>query len=125
VITWSVVAGLLGVFGSGAGVVLFGRRRIPSTGYWLLGLTALLPAWVFAFWGLLGSSVGRTEVSSSVSWILSSSAGLLGVIITDAVARHLREVRGDQRPLVHWVLGVAALGPAWGIALVGLAWIRH
>lgn len=124
-ITWSLWAGLLGVFGSGAGVVLFGRRGIPSTGYWLLGLTALLPAWLLAFWGLLGSSVGRTEVSSAVSWILSSSAGLLGVIITDAVARHLREVRGDQRPLVHWVLGVAALGPAWGIALVGLAWIRH
>jgi len=124
-IPWSITAGLLGVFGSGAGLVFLGRREVPSTGYWLLGLTALLPAWVLAFLGLLGSSGGRTEVSSAVSWILSSSAGLLGVIITDAVARHLREVRNDHRPVVHWLLGMAALGPAWGVALVGLAWIRH
>src|SRR5262245_56204280 len=102
-ITWSLWTGLLGVCGSGAGMVLFGRRRSresPSMEYWLLGLTALLPAWVIAFWGLLGSSVGRTEVSSAVSWISSSSAGFFGVILTDAVARHLREVRGNQRPFV-------------------------
>jgi hypothetical protein len=126
-ITWSVVVSALGLLASWGGTVYFTRRqhsRDPHL-YWFLGLAALLPAWLIAFVGLLGSSTGaRPEVSQSVSWILSSAAALLGVIVTDALVRRLHESGRAHRLLMYWLLGIVALLPAWGIALWSLTWTR-
>lgn len=127
-ITWSVLAGVLGVLGTGVGTVYLSRQE--SSGrqgiYWLLGIGALLPAWLIAFLDLLGRSSGpRPNKASIASWILSSSAALLGVIVTDAALKHLRESGRDPGPVTCWLLGVVAFLPGWGIALLGLsiAWM--
>jgi zinc transporter ZupT len=126
-ITWSVVVSALGLLASW-GVTAYLTRRQHSRDphlYWILGLAGLLPAWLIAFLGLLGSSTGgRSEVSLSVSWILSSAAALLGVIVTDALVRRLHESGRTHRPLMYWFLGIVALLPAWGIALWSLTWTR-
>jgi len=122
-IGWSLLAALLGVLGTWLGTARLARREslLRPWAHWLLGMGALLPAWVVAFLSLLGRSSGpRPEKASSVSWILSSSAALLGVIVTDAVLRRLRESGRDHSPAIYWLLGVVALLPAWGIALLGL-----
>jgi hypothetical protein len=88
---------------------------------WLLGIAALLPAWLIAFLGLIGLSTSPgTGKASSLLWILSSAAAVLGVIFTDAALRRLREMGRAQRPSIPWFLGVVALLPGWGIALFGL-----
>ena len=123
-ITASAIAGALGLLGSGVLAAHLGRGRLlrSAAGYWVLGLTGVLPGWLVAFWGLLGPSVGRPRPGSAVAWILSSTAGLLGVIVTDAIASRLREASEDCRPMRQWLLGVMALAPAWIVALVGLSW---
>ena len=92
---------------------------------WVLGLLGVFPGWVVAFWGLLGPSAGRPRPGSEAAWILSSAAGLLGVILTDSVARRQREQSEVPRPAKQWLLGITALAPAWLIALDGLAWGPH
>lgn len=123
-ITRSIVTALLGVLATGLGVAHRARRQSkqrPEVS-WLLGIAGLLPAWLIAFMTLLGRSSGaRPEKSLSLSWILSSAAALLGVILTDAVLRRLRESGHDLHPLTSWLLGAAALLPAWGIALIALS----
>lgn len=122
-ITWSVLAGLVGTVASWLATAQIARRRtrlrpeIP----WLLGIVALLPAWLVAFVALLGRATGpRPEKALSVAWILSSSAALLGVILTDTALKGLRRSGRADRPVTCWLLGVAALAPGWGIALLGL-----
>lgn len=126
--TWSVVAGLLGILGTWVGMIRLAQRQSPPSPvlYWILGVASLLPAWVIAFVGLLGPAlvVGRPEPSLSVPWILSSAAALLGVILSDAALRRLRDSEQDYRPVAYWLLGVAALFPAWCIALLGFAWTQ-
>ena len=117
----SVVAGLVGIFGSRALASRRGRSRQPGASDWVLGLVSLVPAWLVAFWGLLGPSTGWPRAG----WILSSAAGLLGAILTDAHARRLREASEASHPWAQWLLGVMALLPAWIIALIGLAWGRR
>lgn len=122
-IKWSVLAGVLGVLGTGVGTVYLSRQE--SSGrqgiYWLLGIAALLPAWLIAFLDLLARSSGpRPEKALIASWILSSSLALLGVIVTDAALKRLHESGRGHRPLTCWLLGVLALLPGWGIALLGL-----
>jgi hypothetical protein len=127
VITASTIAVVLGLVGSGVLTARLTRRRLQPVGsYWALGLIGLLPGWVVAFWGLLGPTVGRPRPGSGVAWILSSTAGLLGVIVTDAIARR-RRAAPEATGLVRnqWLLGVMALAPAWIVALVGLAWNPH
>jgi len=123
-IVWSVVVGVLGVLVTGGGTAYFGARRADLSPhlYWMLGLGGLLPGWLLAFLGLLGSSPirGRPEPSLEVSFILSSSAALLGIILSDGAVRRLRVSGRPYRRVVFWLLGVAALAPAWGIALLGL-----
>lgn len=122
-ITWSILAGLLGVLGTGVGTALLASRRSDQRPeiHWLLGIAALFPAWLIAFLGLLGLSTGpRPEKALAMAWIVSSSVALLGVIVTDAVLRRLRASGRDHRPLIYWLLGVAALLPGWGIALLVL-----
>lgn len=122
-IPWSIFAGVMSLLGSWLATAHFARRQSRQRPelYWCLGIAALLPAWVTAFVGLLGRASGpRPEKILTGAWILSSSVALLGVIITDAVLRRLHESGRDHRPLTYWILGVLAMVPAWGIALLVL-----
>jgi hypothetical protein len=126
-IAWSVVVGVLGVLVTGGGTAYVSGRKHGASPHlcWILGLAALLPAWLLAFLGLLGPSpAGRPEGSLGASFIVSSSAALLGIIVTDGAVRRLSASEGGRRPLTYWCLGLAALLPAWGIALLGLIWTR-
>lgn len=119
----SIFAALLGLVAIGFGTVLLSRRESPlrPETHWFLGIAALLPAWLIAFLGLIGLSTSPgTGKASSLLWILSSAAAVLGVIFTDAALRRLREMGRAQRPSIPWFLGVVALLPGWGIALFGL-----
>lgn len=119
----SIVAALVGVLGT-----LVGMLRLRTSGgspylYWTLGLVALLPAWLIAFLGVLGPSIiGRPE--SGVPFISSSSAALVGTIVSDALVRRLRDSARPHGPVTYWLLGLGALGPAWGIALLWLSRLR-
>lgn len=120
---WSILAGLLGVLGTGAATAYLSGRKPSGPGLisWLLGMAALLPAWLIAFLDLLGRSSGpRPEKLLTAFWILSSSAVLLGVIATDAALRRLRESGRSPGPVLCWLLGLLALLPGWGIAVLGL-----
>lgn len=118
----SMIAALLGVLAGAGGVLaLRGSDRNPHL-YWLLGLVALCPAWAIVFVGLLGPAPGlRLEAGLIVAFVLSSAAGLLGVILTEAAVRRLGESGAARRPALYWLLGVVALAPAWVIALLGFA----
>jgi hypothetical protein len=104
-----------------------GLSRLSSTGaardphaYWALGLVTLLPAWLIAFLALLGSTPEvRMHFVTGAAWTLSSAAGLVMAIATEARARAAGEtVTVDRAPRL-WRLGVLALLPAWLIALAG------
>lgn len=99
------------------------RRGRYSPG--ILGLAGPMLAWLTAFVGLLGTSTGRRpELAFAVSWILSASVALFQVILTDAAVNRLHGAGRASRRVTYWLLGVAALLPAWGIALLGLGWTR-
>jgi len=120
---WSILTGLLGVLGTGGATAYLSRQKSSRdrTIYWLLGIAALLPAWLIAFLDLLARSTGpRPEKALIAAWILSSSVALLGVILTDGALRRLRESGRDPRPETSWLLGVVALLPGWAIALLVL-----
>lgn len=122
---WSLVAGLVGVLASSIGLIRLERSGAhrPAEQYWLVGLAALLPAWLIAFLGLLGQVAGRfPERAFFPWWILSSSAAILGVILGDAAVRRLRASGQAYRPARYWVVGVGTLFAAWSIALLGLLW---
>lgn len=119
-ITWSVVAGALGICGTAAFLARLGSRwahQSPER-YWLLGMAALFPAWLIAFLAVLGQSPAQEP--EKPLFIFSSSLPLLGVIVTDAVVRHWRKSGRDRRPITYWLLGMAAFLPGWGISLIGL-----
>ena len=122
-IGWSIFAGVLGLLVSRLAMAYLAppQSKRPPELYWFLGIAALLPAWLTAFMGLLTLASGpRPEKILTAAWVLSSSAALLGVITTDAVLRRLRESGRDHKPLTYWILGILALVPGWGIALLGL-----
>ena len=124
---WSLVMGALGVLVTWSVSTHLARRRPPLNRvvFWVLGLAALAPAWLIALVGLLGPlPIGRPGPALEVGFIFSSSAALLGVIVSDAVVRHLRASGREYRPATYWLVGVATLLPAWVIALLGLAWTR-
>lgn len=121
------VIGIVGVLATWCATRSLGTRESSQRRhlYWFLGLAALAPAWLIAFVGLLGPSpIVGPEPSLKVAFIFSSSAALLGVIVSDAVARRFRASGREHGAPTYWLLGVAALGPAWAIALLGLAWTR-
>lgn len=127
-IRWSVVAALGGVLATWTVTVRLHRVAAsrPPEVYWLLGLAALLPAWLIAFLGLLGHLTGRfPEKPLEAWWILSASAAILGVILTDGVVRKWREATKASPPARYWLLGMGAFAPAWGLAVLGLLWIRY
>ncbi|MFQ5693644.1 MAG: hypothetical protein ACE5IM_11445, partial [Nitrospinota bacterium] len=59
-ISWSILVALLDLLCTGYGAARLARResaRRPET-HWLLGIGALLPAWVIAFLALVGRDSG-------------------------------------------------------------------
>jgi hypothetical protein len=120
---WSIFAGAGGLLVSRLAMAYLARpdSKRPPELYWFLGIAGLLPAWLTAFMSLLTLASGpRPEKILTAAWVLSSSAVLLGAILTDAVLRRLRESGRDYTPPTYWGLGVLALVPAWGIALLAL-----
>lgn len=124
----SILAAMLGVLGTAIGLTR--GRRFLQTPYlcWIVGLLALFPAWLIAFLGLLGPApigrgMARPEPAWEVAFILSAAASLAGVIATEAAIRRLSEAERVQGAWTYWLLGVAALAPAWAIALLGLVFV--
>ncbi len=122
-IHWSVWIGILGVFGT-AGVLAYLRRRGIDRVVeysWLLGLAALVLAWLAAILSLLGQTPAEvidTPLPRSV--LISSAVALLGVIFTDVLNRRLLARDISPRSTTVWLLGVVAFIPAWIIALWAL-----
>jgi hypothetical protein len=120
---WSAILGVLGLSGTGIWVGYHSRQRqqFGSQRYWFVGLTALLPAWLLAFVSVLTPPTGQGAfVALPIAGLMSTAAGLLGVIFTDWAVRCLHASERAHAPVLYWLLGVAALTPAWGIALVSL-----
>lgn len=118
-ITWSLIVAALGLCGAGA-LVARTKSRWPHWGperLWLLGMGALAPAWLIAFLGLLAPSTGPVPKGVLIG---TSAVPFLGVIVTDTVVRHLRQSGRDHPPVTYWLLGVAAILPGWGVALLAL-----
>ncbi len=119
-IHWSVLIGILGVFGT-VGVLAYLRRRevSPVVEYsWLVGLAALAPAWLVGILSILGQSpVQVTDTPLPRSVLFSSAAALLGVIFTDLLNRRLQAKGVTPRWTTLWLLGVVSFIPAWMIAL--------
>jgi hypothetical protein len=118
VILVSLALGLAGALASRAWarrLAARGKDRDPHVD-WSLGLLALVPAWLLAFLSLLGPTPARRlQGWAEAAWILAAAAALLGAIVTEARVRS--EPGGD--PATHWWWGLAALAPAWLIALLG------
>jgi hypothetical protein len=82
---------------------------------WLAGVPALLPAWLVAFVSLLG---GAGSAAPRTTFLGASAAAILGVLASDGLFAREERRRAGPRPLVCWLLGVAALGPGWVVALL-------
>lgn len=123
-IVWSVSVGVLGICGTGWWLTSRRRQRPQShpLWFWCLGLVALLPAWLLAFLGLLASPTGQSVVAVTLppAALFSSGAALLGVVVTDVAVRRLQASGRPNGRVIYWLLGVVALLPGWGVALVGL-----
>jgi surface polysaccharide O-acyltransferase-like enzyme len=116
---FSIVLGVLGLFATGV-VLQYLSRQVSNwrpRHYWLLGLMALLPAWLIAFLGLLPSSVGPERSPLPRSALLCSVTALFGVIFTEMAVRQLDKRGYSFCSFIYWLLGVAGLVPAWVLAL--------
>lgn len=120
IIASSVLLGLIGVVASRSGLTHLtadGASRDPHA-YWGLGLVTLLPAWLVAFVGLLGTTPGvRPQLVSGA--LLSAAAGLIGAIATEARVRETGDFAEAHQATRLWRLGVLAFLPAWVIVLSG------
>lgn len=118
----SVGLGLLGIIASRTGLerlTAASASRDPHA-YWALGLATLLPAWLVAFLGLLGTTPGvRPQLVSGEAWVLSAAAGLIGAIATEARVRGAGDSAEAHHAARLWRLGMLSLVPAWVIALGG------
>ncbi|HEY1371807.1 MAG TPA: hypothetical protein VGH50_05000 [Candidatus Binatia bacterium] len=84
---------------------------------WMLGLAGIFPAWLIAFLTLIDpASRSAVDVPLPPRALLSSGAGLLGVIATDY---WLRKTASKPPVFLGWLIGWIALVPAWLIAAVG------
>jgi hypothetical protein len=120
----SVFLALLGVVASRVSLASLTKddaSRDPHA-YWILGMCALLPAWLVAFVGLLGSQPDvRPRLVSGVAFMLSVAAGLVGVIATEARVRETGDSVEARHATRLWRLGALAFVPAWVVVLIGYA----
>jgi hypothetical protein len=103
---------------AGAGVLASGvatryAEKDPRRA-WMLGLAGIFPAWLVAFLTLIDpASRSTVDVPLPPRALLSSGAGLLGVIATDY---WLRKSESNPTVVFAWLVGWIALVPAWLIA---------
>ena len=120
IVVSSVLLGLIGVVASRIGLTnltVDGASRDPHA-YWALGLVTLLPAWLVAFVGLLGTTPAvRPQLLSDAAWLLSAAAGLIGAIATEARVRGTGDFAEAHHATRLWRLGVLGFLPAWVIVL--------
>ena len=118
----SLVLGALGLIATRTAVTNLAagaHERDPHV-YWTLGLVALLPAWLVPFVALMGTApTPRVYLSWAIPWALSSSAGLIGAIVSEAAVRRGVGTSAPRPPARCWQLGVVWFVPAWVIALLG------
>src|SRR3989442_14524513 len=104
IIVSSVLVGLIGVVASRIGLTYLtadGASRDPHA-YWALGLVTLLPAWLVAFVGLLGTTPGvRPQLVSGAAWLLSPAAGLLCADPAGGPVRRTRAFSGGHQNTPH------------------------
>jgi hypothetical protein len=120
VVTVSAALALAGVVVSRwwVGRLAAGERAPEGHVPWLLGLVALVPAWLVAFTALLGTVPGvPPHAGTFVPWVLSAAAGLVGAIASEARVRHA----GEAPPAWCWWAGLAGFVPAWALAVAGHA----
>lgn len=117
-ITWSLILAALGFCGAGTLAARYSTRwsHWSPERYWFLGMATLFPAWLIAFLGLTGEPGGAPP--NKPFFIVASALPLLGVIVTDAILRRSRDAGRVLRPFRSWLLGVVAILPAWGVALL-------
>lgn len=118
-VLWSLVLVGLGLATSRWAVTALGRGAggaVPRAA-WLAGLPALLPAWLVSFVSLLGEA-GSASGAPRTAFLGASAAAILGVLASDGLFTREERRPAGARPLVCWLLGAAALGPAWLVALV-------
>jgi hypothetical protein len=96
------------------------RRRLAL---WVAGLPALLLAWLVPFVSLLNASSTIEGRRGRPSWAPRPRRSL-GVLASDWLINR-GEAGTGRRPLVSWLLGVAALVPAWLVALILAARIER
>jgi hypothetical protein len=118
-VLWSLVLVGSGLAASRWAATALGRRAggAAPRAAWLAGLPAFLPAWLVSFVSLLGGA-SSAPGASRISFLGASAAAILGVLASDGLfAREERRPAGARR-LVCWLLGAAALLPAWVVALL-------
>jgi hypothetical protein len=84
---------------------------------WVTGVPALLLAWLFPLVSLL-NAVGTAEAPPRKAFMVASAAAILGVLGSDWLIAREEKRRTAARPLAWWLLGAAALAPAWVVALL-------
>jgi hypothetical protein len=125
-VLWSLVLAALGLALSRWGTVALARRAAGAAprAAWLTGLPALLPAWLFCFIALLGGA-GSAQGPPRTAFLGASAAAILGVLASDGLFGREERRPGGARRLVCWLLGAAALGPAWLVALLLATRLAH
>ena len=126
IVLWSLAFGIVGVAVSRWGARALARRGAPPTprALWVVGLPALLFAWIVPFVALLNAS-GTISGPPRKTFMGASAAAILGVLVSDWLINREEKRESERRPLVSWLLGVAALVPAWLVALILAALIER
>ena len=119
ILLWSLALAVVGVLASRGGAWALARHPTPPTPrvLWVAGLPALLLAWLVPFVSLLNAS-GTIEGPPRKTFMGASAAAILGVLASDWLVNREETRASPRRPLVSWLLGVAALVPAWLVALI-------
>ena len=73
---------------------------------------------------LLNAS-GTAEGLPRKAFMVASAAAILGVLGSDWLINREERQHAAARPLVSWLLGAAALAPAWLVALLLAARLGH
>jgi hypothetical protein len=122
---WSLGLAVVGLVLSRVGARALARRAASTPRVlWVTGLPALLLAWLVPFVSLLNAS-GTAEGPPRKAFMVASAAAILGVLGSDWLINREEKRGSAARPLVSWLLGAAALAPAWLVALLLAARLVH
>ena len=122
---WSLGFAVVGLVLSRVGARALARRAASTPRVlWVTGLPALLLAWLVPFVSLLNAS-GSAEGPPRKAFMVASAAAILGVLGSDWLINREEKQGSTARPLVSWLLGAAALSPAWLVALLLAARLGH